>query len=135
MIKAIDLTVVDVRRGQLTLALQYKGFNYTSYYNGAFEDADSFAALSQTEANAVALNLQYGIDSVNSIVYADPSYTDSLDALSSTIQEALGYGLSVMVVRCSISSIRRGIPNTIRGNGVLISTRATPTPFSPVTNR
>ena len=81
----------------MTLALQYKGFNYTSYYNGAFEDANSLAALSQTEANAVALNLQYGIDSVNSIVYADPSYTDSLDALSSTIQEALGYGLSVMV--------------------------------------
>jgi hypothetical protein len=81
----------------LTLALQYKGFNYTSYYNGAYEDADSLAALSQTGANAVALNLQYGIDSVNSIAYADPSYTESLDALSSTIQEALGYGLSVMV--------------------------------------
>ncbi len=81
----------------MTLALQYKGFNYTSYYNGAYEDANSLAALSQTGANAVALNLQYGIDSVNSIAYADPSYTDSLDALSSTIQEALGYGLSVMV--------------------------------------
>jgi hypothetical protein len=51
----------------LTLALQYKGFNYSSYYNGAYEDADSLAALSQTGANAVALNLQYGIDSVNSI--------------------------------------------------------------------
>jgi hypothetical protein len=53
--------------------------------------------LSQTGANAVALNLQYGIDSVNSIAYADPNYTDSLDALSSTIQKAQGYGLSVMV--------------------------------------
>ena len=81
----------------MTLALQYKGFNYTSYYNGAYEDADSLADLSQTGANAVALNLQYGIDSVNSIAYADPNYTDSLDALSSTIQLAQGYGLSVMV--------------------------------------
>jgi hypothetical protein len=81
----------------LTLALLYQGFDYVSYYNGAFEDADSLGDLAQTGANAVALNLQYGIDSVNSISYADPDYTDSLDALSSTIQEALGYGLSVMV--------------------------------------
>jgi GTA TIM-barrel-like domain len=81
----------------VTLVLQYKGFNYTSYYNGAYEDADSLVALAQTGANAVALNLQYGIDSVASIAYADPNYTDSLDALASTIQEALGYGLSVMV--------------------------------------
>ena len=87
----------DDRRSQLTLVLQYQGFDYVSYYNGAFEDADSLAALAQTGANAVALNLQYGIDSVNSIAYADPNYTDSLDALSSTIQEALGYGRAVMV--------------------------------------
>ena len=81
----------------MTLVLQYRGFDYVSYYNGAFEAADSLAALAQTGANAVALNLQYGIDSVNSIAYADTNYTDSLDALASTVQEALGYGLSVMV--------------------------------------
>ena len=93
-LKAVLLTAGETG---LTLTLPYKGFNYTSYYNGAYEDADSLVALSQTGANAVALNLQYGIDSVASIAYADPNYTDSLDALASTIQEALGYGLSVMV--------------------------------------
>ena len=81
----------------MTLTLQYKGFNYVSYYSGAFEDADSLATLAQTGANTVALNLQYGIDSINLIAYSDPVYTDSLNALSSTIQEALGLGLSVMV--------------------------------------
>ena len=81
----------------MTLVLHYRGFDYVSYYNGAFEAADSLAALAQTGANAVALNLQYGIDSVNSIACADANYTDSLDALASTVQEALGYGLSVMV--------------------------------------
>jgi hypothetical protein len=74
----------------LTLVLQYQGFDYISYYNGAFEDADSLGDLLQTEANAVALNLRYGIDSVNSIAYADPNYTDSLDALSGTIQGGAG---------------------------------------------
>ena len=96
---------------------------------------NSLAALSQTGANAVALNLQYGIDSVNSIAYADPSYTESLDALSSTIQEALGYGLSVMVRPLIDFVDPGGIRNTIKGSGVLISTRSTPTPFSPVTSR
>ena len=61
----------------MTLVLQYRGFDYVSYYNGAFEAADSLAALAQTGANAVALNLQYGIDSVNSIAYADANYTDT----------------------------------------------------------
>jgi hypothetical protein len=42
---------------------QYQGFDYISYYNGAFEDADSLGDLLQTEANAVALNRNFRLDS------------------------------------------------------------------------
>jgi hypothetical protein len=76
--------------------LAYKGFNYVSYYNGAYENADSLPALVTTGANAVALDIEYGIDVVNSAVYADATYTDSLTALAATITEAKGRGLAVM---------------------------------------
>jgi len=79
------------------LALGYKGFNYVSYYNGAYEHADSLAAMVATGANAAALILEYGIDVQNSAVYADATYTDSLTALAATITEANGKGLTVMV--------------------------------------
>jgi hypothetical protein len=49
-----------------------------------------------TNANAAALDLDYGIDVSNSTVYADTNYTDSLTALGNTIKEAVGDGLSVM---------------------------------------
>jgi FG-GAP-like repeat len=78
-------------------SLTYKGFNYVSYYNGAYENADSLPALVTTGANAVALDIEYGIDVVNSAVYADANYTDSLTALAATITEAKGDGLAVMV--------------------------------------
>jgi hypothetical protein len=78
-------------------SLTYKGFNYVSYYNGAYENADSLPALVATGANAVALDIEYGIDVVNSAVYADANYTDSLTALAATITEAKGDGLTVMV--------------------------------------
>ncbi len=54
-------------------------------------------ALVATGANAVALDIEYGIDVVNSAVYADANYTDSLTALAATITEAKGHGLTVMV--------------------------------------
>jgi hypothetical protein len=79
------------------LSLTYKGFNYVSYYNGAYENADSMPALVATGANAVALDIEYGIDVVNSAVYADANYTDSLTALAATITDAKGHGLGVMV--------------------------------------
>ena len=78
-------------------SLAYKGFNYVSYYNGAYENADSLPALVATGANTVALDIEYGIDVVNSAVYADANYTDSLTALAATITEAKGDGLTVMV--------------------------------------
>jgi Glycoside Hydrolase Family 113/FG-GAP-like repeat len=78
-------------------SLTHKGFNYVSYYNGAYENADSLPALVATGANAVALDIEYGIDVVNSAVYADANYTDSLTALAATITEAKGDGLTVMV--------------------------------------
>jgi hypothetical protein len=83
--------------GPPSLSLTYAGFNYVSYYNGAYENADSLPALVGTGANAAALTLDYGIDVENSTVYADATYTDSLTALASTITEAKGRGLSVMV--------------------------------------
>ncbi len=81
----------------MTLSLTLKGFNYVSYYNGAYENADSLTALAATGANTAALNLEYGIDVSNSTVYADTNYTDSLTALANTITEARADGLSVMV--------------------------------------
>jgi hypothetical protein len=82
---------------QTSLNLTYAGFNYVSYYNGGYENADSLPALVDTGANAAALTLEYGIDVQNSTVYADSSYTDSLTALGATIAEARDRGLSVMV--------------------------------------
>lgn len=79
------------------LNLTYRGFNYVSYYNGAYENADSLPALVGTGANAAALTLEYGIDVQHSDVYADPAYTDSLTALGNTIAEARADGLTVMV--------------------------------------
>jgi hypothetical protein len=52
----------------MTFALKFKGFNYVSYYNGAYENADSLPALVATGANAAALDLDYGIDVSNSTV-------------------------------------------------------------------
>jgi Glycoside Hydrolase Family 113/FG-GAP-like repeat len=79
------------------LALTYQGFNYVSYYNGAYENADSLPALAATGANAAALDIEYGIDVVHSTVYADATYTDSLSALAATTTEATGRGLVVMI--------------------------------------
>ena len=80
----------------MAFSLKLKGFNYVSYYNGAYKNADSLPALVATNANAAALDLDYGIDVSNSTVYADANYTDSLTALGNTIKEAVGDGLSVM---------------------------------------
>ena len=81
----------------MPFSLTLRGFNYTSYYNGAYENADSLSDLAATGANTAALNIEYGIDVSNSTVYTDSSYTDSLTALANTIQEASADGLSVMV--------------------------------------
>ena len=78
-------------------AATYQGFNYVSYYNGAYGNADSLPALVAAGANTAALALDYGIDVRNSTVYADAGYTDSLTALGDTIAEARSRGLSVMV--------------------------------------
>ncbi len=80
-----------------SLSLSYKGFNYVSYYNGGYVNADSLPALAATGANSAALNLEYGIDVQHSAVYADANYTDSLAALGATIAEAKSRGMSVMV--------------------------------------
>src|SRR6266567_6527935 len=81
----------------MSLTLAYRGFDYVSYYNGGYENADSLASLAASGANAAGLNLEYGINVNNSTVYADANYTDSLTALGNTITEARSLGLTVMV--------------------------------------
>jgi len=78
-------------------SLSFKGFNYVSYYDGGYENADSLPALTTTGANAIALSFEYGIDVKNSAVYADANYTDGSTAIAATIAEANSHGLSVMV--------------------------------------
>jgi hypothetical protein len=78
-------------------SLNFKGFNYVSYYNGGYANADSMPALITTGTNAVALAFEYGIDVDNSTVYADSNYTDSASVIASTIAEANSRGLNVMV--------------------------------------
>ena len=78
-------------------SLSFKGFNYVSYYNGGYANADSLPALAGTGANAVALSFEYGIDVKNSAVYADANYTESQSVIAATIAEAKSRGLSVMV--------------------------------------
>jgi VCBS repeat-containing protein len=80
-----------------TFSLQYKGFDYVAFYNGAYENSDSLPSLAQTGANSIEATLDYGIDVATSQVVADPNYTDSLTALGNTIAQAEGLGLSVMV--------------------------------------
>jgi Divergent InlB B-repeat domain/Right handed beta helix region/GTA TIM-barrel-like domain len=78
-------------------SLSFKGFNYVSYYNGGYANADSLPALGGTGANAVALSFEYGIDVKNSAVYADANYTESQSVIAATIAEAKSRGFSVMV--------------------------------------
>jgi hypothetical protein len=78
-------------------SLSFKGFNYVSYYNGGYANADSLPALAGTGANAAALAFEYGIDVQNSAVYADANYTESQSVIAATIAEANSHGLSVMV--------------------------------------
>jgi len=78
-------------------SLQYKGFDYVAFYNGAYENSDSLPSLVQTGANSIETTLDFGINAQTSQVVADPTYTDSLNALGATIAQAEGLGLSVMV--------------------------------------
>jgi hypothetical protein len=91
---AAEVSTTRASASQLTLS--YKGFNYVSYYNGGFENADSLPALAATGANSAALTLEYGIDVQNSTVYADTNYTDSLNALATTIKQATSLGLQAV---------------------------------------
>jgi hypothetical protein len=81
----------------MALTWMYRGFAYTSYYNGAYENDDSLNALTATGANAVETTLDWGIDPLNNTVYADSNYTDPLSAEASMIQQAVADGLQVMV--------------------------------------
>jgi hypothetical protein len=96
---ALLATAVGVANSALAQinSLSFKGFNYVSYYNGAYESADSLPALVGTGANSVALTFEYGIDVQHSAVYADVAYTENLTAIAATIVEANSRGLSVMV--------------------------------------
>ncbi|MDE3176088.1 MAG: hypothetical protein KGM15_08310 [Pseudomonadota bacterium] len=79
----------------MPLALQYRGFNYLSYYNGDYAGDDSLPALSSTGANAITAGVEFGIDPQSDTVYASPVWTDSAEGV--TIATAVAGGLSVMV--------------------------------------
>ena len=78
-------------------SLQYKGFDYVAFYNGAYENSVSLPSLVQTGANSIETTLDFGINAQTSQVVADPNYTDSLNALGATIAQAESLGLTVMV--------------------------------------
>jgi hypothetical protein len=80
----------------MTLSLTNQGFDYISYYDGAYGNDDSLATLQSTGANSIEASIEYGIDPKTSTVYTDANFTDSLDALGATISEAAGLGLTVM---------------------------------------
>ena len=75
----------------------FRGFNYSSYYNGAYENDDSLNALAATGANAMATTLCWGIDPVNNTVYDDSEFTDPLTAEASMIRQGVAEGLTVLV--------------------------------------
>ena len=81
----------------MSLQLKFKGFDYSAYYNGAYENANSLAALVQTGANAIETTLDWGINPQNFTVYRDSAFTDALAAEAATIKQAVALGLSVMV--------------------------------------
>jgi hypothetical protein len=76
-------------------ALSFKGFNYVSYCNGAFEAFDSLPTLASVGPNAVAVTVEYGIDVNDSTVVVDSNYTD-VNGFGPTIAQAKSLGLSVM---------------------------------------
>jgi hypothetical protein len=93
---ATAMSVANPALAQIN-SLTFKGFNYVSYYNGGYVNADSLPALAGTGANAVALAFEYGIDVKNSAVYTDANYSDSSATIAATIAEANSHGLKVMV--------------------------------------
>ena len=81
----------------MALTWKFRGFDYSSYYNGAYENADSLPSLEATGANAIETTLDWGIDPLTNTVYADSSYTDPLTAEAAVIRQAVAAGLQVMV--------------------------------------
>ena len=55
----------------MAVSWQFKGFDYVSYYNGAYENADSLSSLFQTGANAIETSMEWGINPLTNSVYAD----------------------------------------------------------------
>ena len=84
----------------MTLHLDFEGFAYPSWWNGAYADTASAQSLDdmvQTRANAIQLNVSYFVDTYRSnAIYAD-SGTESLANLGATIDAAHARGLAVLV--------------------------------------
>jgi hypothetical protein len=85
----------------LTLHLQFEGFAYPSWWNGAYADpasAQSLDDMMATRANAIALGGDYFVDTGHSnTIYADPVGTESLANLGAAIDAAHRRGLTVLV--------------------------------------
>ena len=85
----------------MTLHLDFEGFCYPSWWNGAYADPASARSLDdmvQTRANAIELNVEYFVDNFRSnAIYADPGGTDSLANLGKAIDDSHDRGLTVLV--------------------------------------
>jgi hypothetical protein len=92
-----DISGTALNTSVVPLKLANQGFDYISYYDGAYENANSLNDLVGTGANSIEASIEYGINPQTSTIYVDANYTDSLDALGATISQAVGLGLAVMV--------------------------------------
>jgi serralysin len=93
--------VAGPRSDCVTLQLQFKGFAYPSWWNGAYADPASSQSLddmAQTHANAIELGGDYFVNTYQSnSIYADPVGTESLANLGTAIDQAHQHGLTVLV--------------------------------------
>ena len=85
----------------MTLQLQFKGFAYPSWWNGAYADpasAQSLDDMTQTRANSIELGAEYFVDtSTSNTIYADSVATENLANLGAAIDAAHARGLTVLV--------------------------------------
>ena len=114
----------------MTLQLQFEGFAYPSWWNGAYADpvsAQSLDDMVQTHANAIELGPEYFVDtSTSTTIYADSVATETLANLAVAIDQAQARGLTVLV---------KPLVDRRTASGAASSSRATRPPSSRATRR
>jgi len=80
-------------------AFKFDGVNYVADVNGSFQDDDNLTSLGADNINSVAITADFGINGVSSTVYDNAvsgGYTESDEAISATISQAVGLGEQVL---------------------------------------